>query len=488
MGERANTGTPTRRGRKRFRDDASLEERRARTEDVDPYSRRAAVRDRSSSRSRSRACDGLEPSFVATRRRSARAGGRGAAARPHLRFAHGNVDAFRNWAPWDGARDRRFPPVSSDTPPADSRVALLVDAGAREWLRGGATPARVLDIGCGAGYFSAAFCAACPDVRELVGIDIDAALVARARKVWEWVGFDAGAGAGAGTGVGAGGGEIVGEHASTAAGAVIAAEGVDIRARPLSLLLIQGQRQRPVRPIFDQFNVSADAQAPLPPASRAVFLAEDFIASVVQSSTPVQTAHHRVRPGLLPSPNLFSSPFFVLPSAQTGLLPRPTTPAETSLLSSSRAPPHVSSPQPSLPAVARAPFSAFHLPSSFRLVFILKVSMWVHLLRGDAGLEQLLKRAASLVERDGRLIVQVTPWRRYGRAAARLTGGGARASALLASLTLRPDAEMLCARLAPRGLRLEQRIYVQNQHAAARTSALLTTASPPDSLLVFVME
>ena len=105
----------------------------------------------------------------------------------HFRSAHpfpfGNFDPHGKWAPWEG-KGCGFPRPSDSSVLNDARVAaLLALPSAAAFLGPGA---RVLDVGCGGGYFSAALLAAFPSISSYLGVDIDAGLIARARRVTEW--------------------------------------------------------------------------------------------------------------------------------------------------------------------------------------------------------------------------------------------------------------------------------------------------------------
>lgn len=73
--------------------------------------------------------------------------------------------------------------------------------------------------------------------------------------------------------------------------------------------------------------------------------------------------------------------------------------------------------------------------SSFGAVFLMSVTMWIHLIHGDDGLHKLLHRCAQLTNRW--LILEAQPWSCYRSAQRRLVRSGAPGFALFPSLTVR---------------------------------------------------
>ena len=383
---------------------------------------------------------------------TAPAGGGGSAAAHAVAFRHGNWDPFHDWRPWDVGFSRRLQPFEAAVFSAPrALVSVLSDhpAVARA-LRSRACD--VLDVGCGAGYFVVALAAEFPELRSVMGVDVDAGLVTRARRVAAW-GLVPAAPAG-------------GDNDLPAPlRAAFVAAGLDPHAVPASLRRSYAPRR-----------AAAGAAAPASGAAAPLlfFRCEDFVAACplwgkAGGETRASPRGHGGAGGgggggggsaLLPPASAPASPMSPRPRLHLSAPSDADAPSLHQLLAfateggalgplsslrsgglrrgspvGGRGGEGGGAPAPPAPP-ARAVYAPLpHASCAYGVVTCFGVTKWVHLSRGDAGVVTLLRRAASLLRPGGLLLLRPNAWGGYARAA-RLLGRHAVPPA--AALALRP--------------------------------------------------
>jgi 7SK snRNA methylphosphate capping enzyme len=255
-----------------------------------------------------------------------------------LASRHGSYDVWDGYEPGGGGMLGRY--SDAEVWRLDSRLAALDPA----WLAGAA----VLDIGCNAGYLCIQLAERFP-IASALGVDVDAELVLRARRLAAARAAMLTAAAGASAGATPSSSAALGGGPTSSSGDVdMAGPG---RGAPstipahLPLSVRQKWGSRLAQATAAAFGEAATAAAPAPPAlnpgvslaAKVAFRREDFVSE-----------------------------------AAVG-----------------------------------------HAPGSYDVITCLNVTKWVHLTAGDKGVCTMFRKAFQLLRPGGRFILQAQPWPSY---------------------------------------------------------------------------